>query len=51
VPATVAELYPDGEAPEALRDLLNDLFWCNEAKEYPEVEGPERVAVRPMEGR
>jgi len=39
-----------GELPSVLRESLNDLFWCDEAQEYVEVEGPERVAVRPIEG-
>jgi hypothetical protein len=37
-----------GEVPSAVGELLRGLHWCDEAKEYLEVEGPERVALRPL---
>ncbi len=39
-----------GYANPAVDELLRGRHWCDEAKEYLAVEGPERVAVRPMEG-
>jgi len=48
---TGAELYPSGEVPPVLRGLLHDLFWCDEAKEYLEIAGPERVTLTPIQGR
>ena len=48
---TVAELYPDGDLPQVLREMLHDLLWCKEAQEYLEIGDPGRVRLTPIEGR
>jgi hypothetical protein len=44
---TVAELYGDGELPEALESLLNDLVRCTETGEWVELADRRRVHLRP----
>jgi len=46
---TVAELYPDGELPPVVAELLHDLVWCDDAQEYVEIADPGRVVLTPTE--
>ena len=46
---TVAELYPKGDLPPAVVELVRCLAWCNKAGEYLEVGDPARVVLIPWE--
>jgi hypothetical protein len=44
---TAAELWPTGDYPPAVADELRSQVWCEQAKEYVKISGPERLLFAP----
>jgi hypothetical protein len=42
------DLYPGGDLPPEVENLLGDMVWCDQASEWVELEDPAGVILRPQ---